>query len=90
MFKTKSIVSRLIHINYSAQLFIDNKDLKSIKEFCHVLYENGGFISSLCVDANLCKYIETIEYIEPMVSVEFGFSGITKGLTIYLPKGTKL
>jgi hypothetical protein len=84
------MLSRLIHISYSAQLVTDNKNMTSTKEFCHILLENGGVISSNCLDANLCRYVETTEYTEPMVSVEFSFSGLTKGATIYIPKGQTL
>lgn len=90
MFKSKSMLSRLVHINYSGQMFTDNKNLTILKEYCHVLFENGGIITSACIESTACKYVETEDYSESMVSIEYGFSGVTKGFTIYIPKGKKI
>lgn len=86
----KQIVSRLIHINFSAETVLE-KNYQTVKEYCHLTYDQDGWIQHTIVDASNIKYTASDEYIEPMISINANaISGTTKGVEIFIPRNGTL
>lgn len=86
--KSKKPAARLIHINFSAETFVDTQknNMITVKEYCHITYEQDGFIQHAMCDANAVKWTVSDDALEPLVTVNNNFvSGQTRGAEIFLP-----
>ena len=83
---SKGPSAKLIHMNFSAETVME-KNFEKLKEYCHITYDQDGWIQHTIVDASTVKYTVTDDYIEPMVSISAtALSGMTKGVEIFIPR----
>lgn len=82
----KGATAKLIHMNFSAETVMD-KNYQTVKEYCHLTYDQDGWIQHIMVEASTIKWTVTDDYIEPMVSISSNaFSGATKSTEIFIPR----
>lgn len=86
MFGAKKVLGKILDMNYSAESVVE-KNMMSVKEYCHVTYEEGGWVQHVILDANSITYNVTDEYTERMISVNSSaLSGAIKGAQIFFPR----
>ena len=84
--KKAAQAAKLLHINFSAEA-VTEKNYTSLKEYCHLTFDQDGWIQHVVVDASGVKFTKSSEIVEPQVIVVSNpLSGLTKGAEILIPE----
>lgn len=82
----KGANAKLLHLNFSAETVME-KNYEKVKEYCHITYDQDGWIQHTFVDSSTIKWTVSDDYIEPMISINTNaLSGMTKGVEIFIPR----
>lgn len=85
MFGTKKSLGRIIDLNYTAETFVD-KNMTSVREFCHVTYVQDGYVQHAILDGKNIQYRLSDEYNHRMIEINAGgLLGGVKGAEIIIP-----
>lgn len=84
--KRTSEAAKLLHINFSAET-VTERNYVTLKEYCHVTFEQNGWVQHMVLDAAGVKFTKNPDVIEPQINISTNaLSGVAKGAEIILPE----